>query len=107
MRHEIPPWIGSESVPETKDTTKELLECYAALIETDAPNIDIDMPDVEFLKSACDVGNKLREKHVEKYPDYTPSDVGIWVGFPETPIGKLNAQLVSMVWHLNDWLDQK
>ena len=107
MTHEVLSWIGRSSIPETRDVTKRLLECFAELVETQKPMVNLEMSDDEFLKHACDIGNQIQKKREEKYPNYAPKEVGIWVGFPETPIGRLNADLASMVWHLNDWLENK
>ena len=104
----IPGWIGHHSVSESPKQTNELLHALGNLLEVESNNIPTDNMHAlaGFLEKACQEGNRLTEKLREKYPDYVPKKVGIWVGFPETDIGRLNARLVGIIWHLYTWLSR-
>lgn len=93
---EIPDWIGKQNVPEDKETSLELVKVYADLIEVPYHVIDITLEDEEFIEVICDAVNILNASIKE----LTLPDVNIWVGFPRTPIGNLNAALAHRVWLL-------
>lgn len=99
---EIPGWIGKNNVPEDKGTTIELLEAYANLIEAPYQRVDETLEDKDFLEEICNAVNLLNASIKE----LTLPDVGLWVGFPRTPIGNLNAALAHRVWLLKRVLEK-
>lgn len=99
----IPDWIGKSNVPEDRETTIELLEVYASLIETSCPYIGKTLNDEDFLEMACTTTNTLNTL----FGDFPLPELGIWTGFPTTPIGKLNAALAHRVWLVKRALEEK
>lgn len=92
----IPEWIGKTNVHEDRETTLELLNVYADLVEEPLPELSTGLNNNDFLKETCDIANKFNIK----IKDIELPEMGIWVGFPETPIGRLNAKLAGIVWLL-------
>lgn len=92
----IPEWIGKVNVhmPEDRGTTLELLNILAEMLGENHPEIKSDLDDGAFVAAVVDVANKLSRA----MKDLELPDMGIWVGFPDTPVGKLNAALASKVW---------
>jgi len=90
----IPNWIGKFPVPEDKGTTMHLLLTISELIDVECPIIDHrKLTDPEFVIKICEVVNGWAVDHESPEPKS-----GIWVGFPETPIGRLNASLTGRIW---------
>jgi hypothetical protein len=104
---EIPYWIGKFNAPEDTSSTMELLQTFSDIIEEPMPEIEIKRwerwnKDV-FLVKACDITNNF----MEKIKDVKLPEMGVWTGFPETPIGRFNAQLGATVWLLKRALEEK
>ena len=102
----VPSWVARRAVPETKEATKELLQSWASLINVHCADINTALGDEEFLEKACEIANTLEDHLWKTYPDYKPPNFGIWVGFPQTPIGRLNAQLAARIHAINHYIEQ-
>lgn len=105
---EIPEWIGKKQAPEDKETTLELVKTFADLMEEPMPKFPkfiADLDDGAFLIEVGDFVNPMYTR-VMKSDLKFPLPVGVWVGFPETPVGRANACLAGVVWQLKRALEE-
>lgn len=95
-------WLGREPVPETVTAGKVLLSAWARLIDFPLLLPDPDFGGTEWVKWVCLHAGAMQQI-TDKLLDGWDDGLRIWVGFPETPIGRMNAQLAAVVAKVNRW----
>ena len=100
----LPYWVGRQSAPESRSESMELLRVYANWVDEPEPHIkyDTSVSDDTFIKEICDLVNTKYIPKSESLVNPKRKGVGIWVGFPETPVGRLNSSLASQLWHMEE-----
>lgn len=98
-------WLGKQSVPENKETTILLLREWSKLLnhQLEEPPKDIDGQDL--LKWGCIQAQILQTKTDHFLKDWDDG-IRIWVGFPETPLGRMNAALAGIISKVQRWVDK-
>ena len=99
----LPDWMGKECVPENRETTIELLTIWAALLDVGGPIDPTNLSDTGWVKWACIEADALQKITDAKIPKREDGITGVWVGFPDTPIGRLNGKLVGAVFFVWRW----
>src|SRR5215469_510587 len=102
MKLELPAWIGRQSAPERREDTMELLRVWANWVDQPEPhfNSGTSVSDDVFIRAVCDLVNSQYIPKSEPLINPERKGTGIWVGFPETPTGRLNSSLASQLWHM-------
>lgn len=101
----LPEWLGKECVPETREATFQLLDAWTQLIGggLDPADAGPGMTDDEWYRWTCKQANVLQVLTEEALGDWSDGVTGVWVGFPETMIGWLNARLAGQVHRVYRW----
>lgn len=73
---------------------EELLESWPKNINHDVKNeldylVEPRVTEEQFMKKACELANTLQSKTTFESKH---TETGVWLCFPQTPIGSLNAQ---------------
>jgi hypothetical protein len=98
-------WLGRETVPETRDATVHLLNEWGRLTLAVIDELPPPGSDREWLQWACRQAQRCQEMMDHALKDWDDG-IQIWVGFPETPIGRLNAQLAGAVSRCRRWVNE-
>jgi len=100
----LPDWLGKQAVSDDPKEgmiqALELINCWnencGKIVDT--TNLRGWADPQRFIETAMPLCQKLQEYTDIKFI-YKNGNTAIWVGFPKTPIGEVNAQLVSVLFH--------
>lgn len=112
IEFELPSWLGKGGVDESINGTIQLVESITGMLKIDSKQIVDDLKNKYNLNNEQDfrdVVNMLNEKIMKQIPDNTIEKVTtrIFVGFPDTPIGRMNAHLGGVAFSLREYLTHK
>jgi len=104
VKLELPWWVGKHTVHEGREDTMELLRVWANWIGEPEPtfNTDWSVSDKDFIGAVCDLVNTKYFPKSKALENPERKGTGIWVGFPDTPTGRLNSSIASQLWHMEE-----
>ena len=110
MSRLLPNWVGSVAVPDNRETTKQMLFCWAQILDEIANvkpllrKLDEKMTEQSFVLQAQEVSMYLSGMLDEKkFP--MKNKTSIWVGNPTTATGVFNARVAQVMHQFFDEAD--
>lgn len=112
VRRVVPQYIGNVKIPENRETTHQLLRCWAELLDEVASiepllkNLKEKSVEGDFIKQASEIAMYLTECMGEKKLE-PKANTDIYTGNPRTMIGYFNSRTAGVLHHYFDEPDVK